>query len=278
MLIESPSADKQRAGTPLPDLPLIVEPAELAPLLGHPQLILADLCRLDNYDIAHLPNAVYIHPGETQLGIPPAPGFLPPIERLQQLVDRLGLTADSWVVVYDDEGGGWAGRMIWLLDCIGFKRYSYLNGGLIAWHQEGRPLTTEPPTPKTPANWTLQPDANPTATLDYVRSRLASSDLAIWDARSAEEYTGGHIPGAVNLEWTQAMDPSRAYRLKPDAQLKLMLDRIGVTPDKEVITHCQTHHRSGLTYLIAKHLGFPRVKAYAGSWSEWGNHPETPIE
>ena len=272
--------------TDLASLPLIIEPAELEPLLGHPNLVLADLCRPDNYQAVHLPGAVHIHPAETQWGLPPAPGLLPDQARLQQLVDRLGLSDDTWVVVYDDEGGGWAGRMIWLLDCIGFHRYSYLNGGLIAWHQEGRPLTAEPPPAKALATFKIKPDERPTATLDYIANRLGADDLAVWDARSPGEYNGtqayarraGHIPGAVNFEWTQAMDPTRSYRLKPDAQLKQVLTRLGITPDKEIITHCQTHHRSGLTYVIAKHLGYSRVKAYAGSWSEWGNHPETPIE
>jgi len=272
----------------LNSLPLILEPAELEPLLGHPDLVLVDLCRPDQYISAHLPGAVHVSPAETQRGVPPAPGLLPFPERLQQLVERLGLRSDSWVVVYDDEGGGWAGRMLWLLDSIGFQRYSYLNGGLIAWAQEERPLTQELPE----AAQTSQPlfqtslREEPTATLDYILGRLGAADLAIWDARSPGEYFGnqvtarraGHIPGAVNLEWTQAMDPSRGYRLKSDDRLRTMLTQLGITPEKEVITHCQTHHRSGLTYLVAKHLGYPRVKAYAGSWSEWGNHPETPIE
>ena len=72
------------------------------------------------------------------------------------------------------------------------------------------------------------------------------------------------------------MDNQRALRIRKD--MGDILTALGITPDKEVITHCQTHHRTGFTYLIAKALGYPRLKAYAGSWSEWGNHPETPIE
>ena len=271
----------------LNNLPLILEPAELEPLLGHASLVLVDLCRPDQYVSAHLPGAIHVSPAETQRGQPPAPGLLPTLERLQQLVERLGLSDDKWVVVYDDEGGGWAGRMLWLLDAIGFQRCSYLNGGLIAWAQEGHPFTREIPTPaQTQALFQPSLCEQPTASLDYILERLGAADLAIWDARSPGEYYGnqvsarraGHIPGAVNLEWTQLMDPSRSYRLKSDDRLRTMLTQLGITPDKEVITHCQTHHRSGLTYLAAKHLGYPRVKAYAGSWSEWGNHPETPIE
>ncbi len=87
---------------------------------------------------------------------------------------------------------------------------------------------------------------------------------------------GGHIPGAINFEWTAGMDRERQLRIRED--LAAELERLGITRDKEIITHCQTHHRSGFTYLAAKALGYPRVKAYAGSWGEWGNHPDTPIE
>lgn len=88
----------------------------------------------------------------------------------------------------------------------------------------------------------------------------------------------GHIPGAINYEWTQAMDPGRHYRLKPLNKLKSELAALGITADKKIITHCQSHHRSGLTYLVAKLLGFSDVKAYPGSWCEWGNRDDTPIE
>ncbi|MDZ4191251.1 MAG: rhodanese-like domain-containing protein, partial [Pseudomonas sp.] len=123
-----------------------------------------------------------------------------------------------------------------------------------------------------------------TATREYLQSRLDAADLAIWDVRGADEYRGeklssargGHIPGATHFEWTAGMDPQRGMRIRTD--IAEVLQGLGITPDKEVITHCQTHRRSGFSYVVAKALGYPRVKAYAGSWSEWGNLPDTPIE
>src|SRR5690554_3701395 len=109
----------------LNDLPLILEPSELEPLLGHPRLVLVDLCRPDQYVSAHLPGAIHVSPAETQWGQPPAPGLLPSLTQLQHLVERLGLGDDSWAVVYDDEGGGWAGRMLWLLDRSEERRVGY---------------------------------------------------------------------------------------------------------------------------------------------------------
>lgn len=269
--------------TAFADLPLVIEPADLASRLTAPELILVDLTSAPRYAAGHIPGARFVDPKRTQLGQPPAPGLLPERHALEQLFAELGHRPDAVYVVYDDEGGGWAGRFIWLLDVIGHHRYHYLNGGLQAWLAEQRPLSNESPAPAS-ASLSLTLDDAPTATRHYLQSRLGAADLAIWDARSPAEYRGekafaaraGHIPGAINFEWTAGMDQSRALRIRQD--LATQLAALGITPDKEVITHCQTHHRSGFTYLAAKALGYPRVKAYAGSWGEWGNLPDTPVE
>jgi thiosulfate/3-mercaptopyruvate sulfurtransferase len=265
------------------DLPLVIEPADLARRLDAPELILVDLSPAARYLQGHIPGARHVDPKRTQRGDLPAPGLLPAPEALNALFGELGHRADAVYVVYDDEGGPWAGRFIWLLDVIGHGRYHFLNGGLQAWLAEQRPLEQSSPAP---AGNTLNlsiADA-PTASREYLQSRLGAADLAIWDARSAAEYSGekllaargGHIPGAINLEWTLGLDPARGLRIHSDIGERLR--QAGITPDKEIITHCQTHRRSGFTYLVAKALGYPRVKAYAGSWSEWGNLPDTPIE
>ena len=264
-------------------LPLVIEPSELLPRLDTPELILVDLTSAARYSTGHIPRARFVDPKRTQLGLPPAPGLLPAKTDLETLFGELGHNPDAVYVVYDDEGGGWAGRFIWLLDVIGHSNYHYLDGGLLSWLDEGLPVSTEVPAPVGgPVSVTLL-DA-PTATREYLQSRLGAADLAIWDARGPLEYSGekvvaargGHIPGAVNFEWTAGMDPARNLRIRKD--MPQILEKLGITPDKEIITHCQTHHRSGFTYLVAKALGYPRVKGYAGSWGEWGNHPDTPIE
>jgi len=264
-------------------LPLVIEPADLTTRLTAPELILVDLTSAARYAEGHIPGARFVAPQRTQLGQLPIPGLPPPQAQLEALFGELGHNPSAVYVVYDDEGGGWAGRFIWLLDVIGHSRYHYLNGGLHAWLSEDGELSCDVPAPAGgPLPLTLHDE--PTATREYLQSRLGAADLAIWDARSPSEYRGekllaakgGHVPGAVNFEWTAAMDTTRALRIRTD--MPQILQSLGVTPDKEVITHCQTHHRSGLTYLIAKALGYPRVKGYAGSWSDWGNHPDTPVE
>ena len=125
-----------------PALPLLLEPAELEAALGRSDLLILDTSSGDNYARHHVPGAIHISPQALQCGIKPAVGKLPSVEALSELFARVGLTPDKHVIAYDDEGGGWAGRLIWTLDVLGHKRYSYLNGGLAAWVNEGHPVET----------------------------------------------------------------------------------------------------------------------------------------
>ena len=120
----------------------------------------------------------------------------------------------------------------------------------------------------------------------FIESRLGDAAILLLDARSRAEYQGtdqraarsGHIPGAVNFEWSRCLDPESELFLRPQEQLLQLLQAQGITADKEVISYCHTHRRSAFIYVVLKHLGFTRVRGYPGSWSEWGNLHNTPIE
>lgn len=265
-------------------LPLLIEPHILAEHLTDPYLLILDLCSPQLYGRAHIPGAVHLPYSRLSYTQPP-PGALPPLAQLEQVLSDVGYRADQHIIAYDDEGGGWAGRLIWVLDCIGHTHYSYLNGGLQAWLQEQLPVEAMPNHP-TPTSVQLTINQHGNVDKHNILEHLTDAERIIWDARSAEEYSGtrafaqkgGHIPGAVSYEWTRAMDRNRGLRLRPLDEIKTELAAIGITADKEIVTHCQTHHRSGFTYLLGKILGFPNIKAYPGSWAEWGNDPETPVE
>lgn len=266
-------------------LPLLLEPEDFQHRLDTPGMLIVDVSRDEVYAQLHLPGAVHLSPAQLVGGKPPATGKLPDPETLRDNLQGIGLTPETHVVAYDDEGGGWAGRLIWTLDVIGHHKYSYLNGGLRAWLDEGFPV--EQARPEVAASrLDIRIDNGPIADREYLLKKIGDPDLAIWDARSPGEFSGerltarraGHIPGARNYEWTRAMDPQRGCRLRDMDAIRAELEELGLTPDREIVTHCQTHHRSGFTYLLAKLLHYPRVKAYPGSWSEWGNDPDTPIE
>lgn len=260
---------------------LLVEPDQLEALCAAADVLLVHVGQAEGYRMGHIPGAVLVVPERLVCGVPPATGRLPEPAALNELFASLGYHPELTIVAYDDEGGGWAGRFLWTLDVIGHHDWRYLNGGLAAWAGDGRALEREPHT--RPARPVSRPvDSAPIAEIPDV---LAAIDGAarIWDCRSREEYTGekrtaqraGHIPTAVHLDWLELMDRTRGLRLRTD--LEELLSAHGITREQPLITHCQTHHRSGLSYLVARLLGFPNPRAYHGSWSEWGNREDTPI-
>jgi thiosulfate/3-mercaptopyruvate sulfurtransferase len=267
------------------DLPLIIEPEQLETRLDDKNLLLVDLSQPGTYVQYHIPGAVFLDYAWIVRVEHPRMGLLPDPAQLGHVLGAYGLTPDTHVITYDDEGGGRAARFIWTLEAAGHRRFSLLNGGLPAWANEGHPVETEIHFP-TPGDYPVQMNFEGVATRQYILDHLSDPEVVLLDARSPAEYHGqkrfaeraGHIPGAVNLEWTEAMDKQHDLRLKPEAELRQMLASRGITPDKTVITYCQTHHRSAFSYVMLKALGYERVKGYPGSWSDWGNEPNTPVE
>jgi thiosulfate/3-mercaptopyruvate sulfurtransferase len=267
-----------------PLLPLIVEPAELEQQLVNPQVLIVDLCKPEIYPQSHIPGAVHLDYAQIVAARRPVMGLLPEKQQLEEALSSIGLTHELHVVAYDDEGGGRASRLLWTLDATGHDRFSLLNGGLHAWLAERRPVQTGTEI-RTRRHYAVTWREHVVADRDYILAHLGSPEMALLDARSVDEYLGnkrfaergGHIPGAANLDWKQTMDQTRALRLKPAPELLATLATLGITPDKEVVCYCQSHHRSAHSYIMLKSLGFTRVRGYPGSWSDWGNRHDTLI-
>lgn len=265
--------------------PLIIEPHHLEDMMGDENLVIVDLCKAKQFASAHIPDALFVSYGDIVREDKPVKGLVPDNDSFSKLLSSLGITADTHIVAYDDEGGGCAARFIWTLYVFGHENASILNGGLHSWANGGHALTNQPST-ATPSDYWLTNSGMHTASRDYILQSYKNDKVALLDARTIQEYTGekkfsdkgGHIPGAIRYEWTDAIDKTDNFRMLSGDILQKELDDLGLTIDKEIICYCQSHHRSAYSWLMLRSLGYENVKGYPGAWSDWGNQPDTPVE
>jgi thiosulfate/3-mercaptopyruvate sulfurtransferase len=193
------------------------------------------------------------------------------------------VTRDRPVVVYDEQSGIRAARAFWFLEFFGHPEVRLMDGGFGAWTAAGLPVSTDAAQPKA-TDYTGERRTEALATWRDVADRLGRADVVMLDTRSDGEHSGttvraargGAIPGAVHVEWTRNLGPDGAF--KPASELRQMYESAGVTPDREVIAYCQGAYRAAHSYLALRLLGYPRVRTYLGSWKEWGDRLDLPIQ
>ena len=268
---------------------LLITPLELSSLLGPggaKSPLVLDLRPPEAYTAGHIPGAIHLDLwGVSLIDTDPAPlkAFMWMIEHV---LAAHGVSSNTPVVVYDDRSGMRAARAFWFLEYFGHPNVRLLDGGFTAWTAGGFDVTRDagpPPSQSTP-EWTGQRNEHTLATWREVRNALGRPDAVILDTRSEGEYCGtavrarrgGAIPGAVHIEWTRNLSPEGDF--KPAGELKTMYEDAGVTPDREVLTYCQGGYRAAHSYLALRLLGYPRVRTYVGSWKEWGDRDELPVE
>jgi thiosulfate/3-mercaptopyruvate sulfurtransferase len=264
---------------------LLISPRELfAAIEGNPSTrpLVLDMRPPEAYAAGHVPGALHLDLwGLSLTDTDPAP-----LNAFSWMIEHVlaihGVTASTPVVVYDENTGIRAARAFWFLEYFGHPSVRVLDGGFAAWTREHLPQTRDAhPPPK--SEWTGSREARTLATWRDVYASIAQPSTTILDTRSDGEYCGttvraergGAIPGAVHVEWTRNLTPEGRY--KPAEELQAMYEAAGVTKDREVITYCQGGYRAAHSYLALRLLGY-RVRNYLGSWKEWGDRAELPLE
>jgi thiosulfate/3-mercaptopyruvate sulfurtransferase len=264
----------------------------LAEHLNEPGLVVAEVDENpDLYEDGHIPGAVKLH-WRDDLQDPLIRDVVSK-EAFERLMGERGIANDTTVVLYGDKNNWFAAFAYWYLKVYGHENVRLLDGGRQKWLDEGREITTEAPTP-TPTTYTAKErDESIRVLRDDVLAGLGDSGISLVDVRSPQEYSGelmappgyeqegasrtGHIPGAQSVPWATAVRDDGTF--KSTDELRELYSSKGITPDKEIRAYCRIGERSAHTWFVLRELlGYENVKNYDGSWTEWGNLVEVPIE
>ncbi|MCL4303035.1 MAG: sulfurtransferase [Anaerolineae bacterium] len=243
------------------------------------------------YNKGHIPGAVKID-WVSDLNDPLMRDYLDG-ERFARLLSSKGIGPETTVVFYGDKNNWWATYAFWVFQLFGHTKAKIMNGGRKKWEEENRPMTTEVPQyPTTTYPVPQRDDSKIRAFRDQVREHVNKGG-ALVDVRSPGEYSGellhmadypqegalrgGHIPGAKNIPWARAANDDGTFK-SPD-ELRALYEGQGISPDKDVVAYCRIGERSSHTWFVLTYLlGYPQVRNYDGSWTEWGNLVGAPIE
>jgi len=223
------------------------------------------------YDgIGHIPGAVNV-PFDRYRGETGEAGKLPGAETFAELAGAAGLTTDSDVLAYDDTHGVFAARFLVTCELYGHDpdRLYLLDGDYSAWTRE-RAATPETPEPA-PAEYEASfvgIGNGPLVGIEAVRAAINDPGAVLVDTREEWEYEESHIPGAVRVDWRELVD-EESRGVRPEAELRALLEERGVTPDRRAVLYCNTARRISHTYVVLRHLGYPDVAFYEGSLTEW---------
>jgi thiosulfate/3-mercaptopyruvate sulfurtransferase len=243
------------------------------------------------YDSGHVRGAIGLD-WRKDLQARPIRDLLPKDE-FEKLLSSKGIGNDDTIVVYGDNNNWFAAWFLWNLKYYGHKDARLMNGGRKKWQDEGRELVNEAPVTKPTSYQAGEPVKRIRALRDEVLAGLGKAGIVLVDVRSPKEFSGellapenlpqegaqrgGHIPGAANIPWAQAVREDGTF--KAADELRALYQSKGVTPDKAVVAYCRIGERSSHTWFVLQYLlGYPNVRNYDGSWTEWGSLIAAPIE
>ena len=268
---------------------LLAEPDWLAQNLDNPKVRIIDCATLEAYRRAHIPGSVqlpvhiYIKEEDPQ-GSDHGVLVMAP-KSFEDLMNKLGVTADTTVVTYDDNNALVAARLWWVLKYYGHTNAKVLNGGWHRWLTENRPVTfhaTRPPA----GSFTARPNPDLYASLDYLNEQHANPACQVLDARTDGEWEGtndrgnkrsGRVPNSKHLEWLKFVATDDSRKFLPAGDLQALLDNAGFVREKPTITYCQGGIRAAHAAFVMDLLGYDNVRVYDGSMREWANREDTPL-
>jgi thiosulfate/3-mercaptopyruvate sulfurtransferase len=272
--------------------PVLVTTEWLAEHLGDDGLVVAEVDENpDLYDEGHIPGAIKLHWRDDLQD--PVERDLIEKEAFEQLLGGLGISNDATLVLYGDRNNWFAAYAYWYLKIYGHEDVRIVDGGRQKWLDESRPLTTDAPSPQQASYTAKERDESIRVYRDEVRGSLGASDSELVDVRSPQEFAGeliappgyeqegaqraGHIPTAHSIPWAQAVRDDGTF--KGADELRELYGTKGITPDKAVTAYCRIGERSAHTWFVLRELlGYDNVRNYDGSWTEWGNLVDVPIE
>jgi thiosulfate/3-mercaptopyruvate sulfurtransferase len=257
---------------------LVISAGSLHSIIGSADLIVVDTRPFSEYSVCHIPGAVNLDLMQFHWIDTSVEGIESFTEQSRRLLSSLGVSKRKTVIFYDNISGPASARGVWLLLYFSHTQVAMLDGGINSWKHNG--YRTERKTNAfKPAKFEAIPDRKVLATVRDVKRAIASNSGIIIDSRSAAEYSGsharaakrGHIPSAINIDWTKNISNSNFKRHR---SLERMYSNI--SKDRSIITYCQGGYRAANTFVVLRDLGFKHVKMYLGSWGEWGNNPQLP--
>jgi thiosulfate/3-mercaptopyruvate sulfurtransferase len=246
-----------------------------------------------NYMLGHVPGSI-LFDWKQDINDPVSRNVLSK-QACEDLLQKAGVNDDTILVLYGDFNNWFAAFAFWVFKYYGYKDIRIMNGGRKKWLEEDRPVTRDIPNYSRGNFKASEPDKNIRVFLNEVKQALDTKNrIKMVDVRSPKEFTGeilappeyptehaqrgGHIPSAVNIPWAQAVNDNDGTFKSAD-ELKKLYESKGIAPDKEIIAYCRIGERSSHTWFVLKYLlGYPNVKNYDGSWTEWGNMIANPIE
>jgi thiosulfate/3-mercaptopyruvate sulfurtransferase len=248
-------------------------------------VVILDVGRsFEEFAAGHVPGAAFVQREVIATERNGVGSMLPEPDLVAADLAELGVSQGTPVVVYDAGRGTWSSRLFWALEYLGHEQVHLLDGGLTAWQETGISLSQEILVPQQ-GDFVAQVREQLLADQEYVESNLGNGEVLILDARSPAEYSGedvraargGHVPGAINLDWVNNSN-SDDPRFRPIEQLSQVYAQALQGHDGEVVTLCQAGFRAAHSYVALRILGYEEARMYDGSWSEWGNDPDAPIE